>query len=272
MGTLKLKGKDILKLGYPNNKTITIALDVMQKNYNKKNKAFVLSVLKDIHKDPSLYKDNLMLGQIAESLLETTKVEKKKLEEIRVPHKIFGEEYIAKEAINQLYTALKLPISVRGALMPDGHHGYGLPIGGVLATENAIIPYGVGVDIGCRMSLSILDTPISYLEGSKDKYLKALQEHTKFGIYETHKSHIEHEVFEDEAFSMIPILRRLKEKAIKQMGTSGGGNHFVEFGEVEILEDDKEAGLKEENILAFYLIADLELWAQKLHNITLVSL
>jgi tRNA-splicing ligase RtcB len=41
--------------------------------------------------------------------------------------------------------------------MPDAHHGYGLPIGGVLATENAVIPYGVGVDIGCRMCLSIFD-------------------------------------------------------------------------------------------------------------------
>jgi len=50
--------------------------------------------------------------------------------------------------MQQMYAAAKLPVAVAGALMPDAHHGYGLPIGGVLATENAVIPYGVGVDIG----------------------------------------------------------------------------------------------------------------------------
>ena len=58
-----------------------------------------------------------------------------------------------------------------------------------------------------------------------------------------HKTHIENEIFDDETFNLMPILRRLKSKAIKQLGTSGGGNHFVEFGEVEILEDDEQIGL-----------------------------
>ena len=127
--------------------------------------------------------------------------------------------------------------------MPDAHSGYGLPIGGVLAVENAVIPYGVGLDIGCRMCLSILDIPVSYLSGARDKYEKILAEHTKFGMYETHKSHIDHEIFDRDTFSLIPILKRLKGKAIKQMGTSGSGNHFVEFGEVELLEDDPQIGL-----------------------------
>jgi tRNA-splicing ligase RtcB len=70
----------------------------------------------------------------------------------RVPYEIFGNE-ISEEAKNQFYTSLKLPVSVKGALMPDAHFGYGLPIGGVLATKNAVIPYGVGLDIGCRMCL-----------------------------------------------------------------------------------------------------------------------
>ena len=70
---------------------------------------------------------------------------------------VFGSEHIEEGAMHQMYTAAKLPVAVAGALMPDAHHGYGLPIGGVLATENAVIPYGVGVDIGCRMCLSIFD-------------------------------------------------------------------------------------------------------------------
>jgi tRNA-splicing ligase RtcB len=142
--------------------------------------------------------------------------------------------------------------------MPDAHSGYGLPIGGVLAVENAVIPYGVGMDIGCRMSLSILDTPISYLEGARDKYEKALAEHTKFGMYETHKSHIDHEIFDRDTFDLIPILRRLKGKAIKQMGSSGGGNHFVEFGEVEITEEDEQIGFRKENTWEFFHTADRE--------------
>ncbi len=60
--------------------------------------------------------------------------------------------------------AMRLPVTVAGALMPDAHQGYGLPIGGVLGVTNAVIPYAVGVDIGCRMCLSILDIPTQNLE------------------------------------------------------------------------------------------------------------
>ena len=56
-------------------------------------------------------------------------------------------------AENQM-ARLPVPVAVAGALMPDAHVGYGLPIGGVLATDNAVIPYAVGVDIACRMKLS----------------------------------------------------------------------------------------------------------------------
>jgi tRNA-splicing ligase RtcB len=55
----------------------------------------------------------------------------------------FGQEHIEQGAMHQMYTAAKLPVAIAGALMPDAHVGYGLPIGGVLATENAVIPYGV---------------------------------------------------------------------------------------------------------------------------------
>lgn len=242
MGNLKLKGKDILKLGYPNNKSVTVALEVTKKNFANKNTAYVKNILKEILQNPEGFKANIMLGQIAEELLISKKTEKRTLLNNRVPYEMFGNE-IAEEAIHQFYTALKLPISVKGALMADAHFGYGLPIGGVLAVQNAVIPYGVGLDIGCRMCLSILDTPVSYLEGAKDKYEKALVEHTKFGMHEVHKTHVENAIFDDETFSQLPILRRLKSKAIKQFGTSGGGNHFVEFGEVEILENNEQIGL-----------------------------
>ena len=70
-------------------------------------------------------------------------------------YKIYGQQYIDPEAINQMDTAMKLPITVKGAQMADAHVGYGLPIGGVVAVYNAVMPYGVGMDIGCRMCLSV---------------------------------------------------------------------------------------------------------------------
>ena len=242
MGNLKLKGKDLLKMGFPNNRSVNIALEVMKRNFATKNIHHVKSLLKEIISNPEDFEKDLTFGQIAEALLSSSKTEKRMLLANRAPFQIFGKE-ISDEAKNQLFTGLKLPISVQGALMPDAHSGYGLPIGGVLAVENAVIPYGVGMDIGCRMSLSILDTPISYLDGAKGKYEKALAEHTKFGMTEVHKSQVDHEIFDRDTFDLIPILKRMKGKAIKQKGSSGGGNHFVEFGEVEITEEDAQIGL-----------------------------
>lgn len=156
------------------------------------------------------------------------------LRNTRAPFSIFGENEIEEQAKFQLYDALKLPVAVQGALMPDAHSGYGLPIGGVLATDNAVIPYGVGVDIGCRMSLSIFDLPASYLKGKEHQWRKILLDNTKFGMYETHKIKSDHEVFSHPAFSNIPLVKQLLDKAYKQLGTSGGGNHFVEIGIVKI--------------------------------------
>ena len=82
----------------------------------------------------------------------------------KLPFSIFGENEIDEKAKFQLYDALKLPVAVAGALMPDAHAGYGLPIGGVLATENAVIPYGVGVDIGYRMCLTIHPMKLNYIK------------------------------------------------------------------------------------------------------------
>ena len=75
------------------------------------------------------------------------------------PYRIWGED-LEPDAVQQMKNACKLPVAVSGALMPDAHVGYGLPIGGVLATEDAVIPYAVGVDIACRMKMTVLDLPV----------------------------------------------------------------------------------------------------------------
>jgi len=113
--------------------------------------------------------------------------------------------------------------------MPDAHVGYGLPIGGVLATDNAIIPYGVGVDIACRMKMSVLDWKPSLLAGMRDRLANILQSETRFGVGATFEQPRSHPVL-DEDWTVSPVTSRLRDKAWKQLGTSGSGNHFVEFG------------------------------------------
>ena len=133
------------------------------------------------------------------------------------------------EPVKQMEKACLLPVSVAGALMPDAHVGYGLPIGGVLATDNAVIPYAVGVDIACRMKMTVLDIPLRDLEQKQDRLTRAIEAETRFGIGANFKQRREHEVM-DADWSVSPITKQNKDKAWSQLGTSGSGNHFVEFG------------------------------------------
>ncbi len=144
------------------------------------------------------------------------------------PYKVWGEG-IEAGAMDQMKNAVRLPVAVRGALMPDAHLGYGLPIGGVLATENCVIPYAVGVDIACRMKLSVFDIPATRLKSLHDQLSKVLQRETVFGTGGEHRKPLDHAVLE-ENWSVTGLTKRLFDKARRQLGTSGSGNHFVEFG------------------------------------------
>ncbi len=182
-----------------------------------------------------------MLGKISSILLEQIRPKNPELplNIQRKEYRTFGIEGIEPGAINQMEIAMKLPVTVAGALMPDAHHGYGLPIGGVLATDNVIIPYGVGVDIGCRMCLSLFDLPVTMLYDTKSELKRILNEQTMFGAGGEFKHPTDDEVLERDEFREIKLLKSLHTKAVKQIGTSGSGNHFVEFGMVD-LEDNNE--------------------------------
>ena len=137
---------------------------------------------------------------------------------------------------------MRLPISRAGALMPDAHVGYGLPIGGVLATEDAVIPYGVGVDIGCRMCLTLHALPETMLTGQTDRLQQILWRETNFGTGGEFTHFADDAVLDRPEFDQQPLLRKLKGKAARQLGTSGSGNHFVEFGVVEVTAADSARG------------------------------
>lgn len=139
-------------------------------------------------------------------------------------------------AVKQMANACALPVAVAGALMPDAHVGYGLPIGGVLATENAVIPYAVGVDIACRMKLTVFDRKANTIVGEKDRLANIIARETRFGVGCEFKPRREHEVL-DEDWSVSPVTQRMRDKAWSQLGTSGSGNHFVEFGAFTATDD-----------------------------------
>ena len=162
------------------------------------------------------------------------------------PYHLWGQvgEDFDRPSLDQLENACRLPIARAGALMPDAHVGYGLPIGGVLATEGAVVPYAVGVDIACRVKLTVLDIPAGELDhdSGRDRLAKAIEAQTRFGVgAEFGRKHDrtprrEHAVM-DEDWSVSKVTQHNKDKAWAQLGTSGSGNHFVEFGVLTVGED-----------------------------------
>src|SRR6478735_8261896 len=183
MSKLKIQGKEIRALGYPEGPVISIAMNIMEKNFKHLSKEDALEILSAVLQSPNQYAHDGVLNKIAEALLPKPKVggDELPMAEKAIEFNVFGAEGIEQGALHQMYTAAKLPVAVAGALMPDAHHGYGLPIGGVLATENAVIPYGVGVDIGCRMCLSIFDIDPKELMQRNAYFAKELGEATLFG-------------------------------------------------------------------------------------------
>ena len=154
----------------------------------------------------------------------------------KVPYRQWGRD-LDGQSVRQMERACALPVALAGALMPDAHVGYGLPIGGVLATDNAVIPYAVGVDIACRMKLTVLDLPLDTLrhERGTDRLKKAISAETRFGVGSSFKKRRSHPVL-DRDWSVSPVTRKARDKAWSQLGTSGSGNHFVEFGELALHE------------------------------------
>jgi len=193
--------------------------------------------------DPAAHRGDTHLGRLAEALATHASISDAEAVPVRaepVRWRQWGDD-IDEKAIEQMRQAARLPVAVAAALMPDAHVGYGLPIGGVLATENAVIPYAVGVDIACRMKLSVLDLPPAWLDSRRDALAAALEEETRFGVGaefgrrgDPHRSRPrEHEVLDDD-WTVSPITRNHRDKARAQLGTSGSGNHFVEFGTLTV--------------------------------------
>ena len=150
------------------------------------------------------------------------------------PYQVWGADHDAA-ALEQIKNACALPVAVAGALMPDAHVGYGLPIGGVLATVDAVIPYAVGVDIACRMKMTVLDLPLTALSDEQARLTSAIERETRFGVGAVFQKRRQHEVM-DADWRASRVTADLKDRAWAQLGTSGSGNHFVEFGTLTVTD------------------------------------
>ena len=151
MAKLKLRGKELRKIGYEEGKIIGLAINVVYEHFRREPHEWALKMLEQVRLRPEAFREVEGWERIAKELLGEQEVTAEggqyKLEQKAQDFPMFGEKQIEIGAKDQMFTAMRLPVTVQGALMPDAHQGYGLPIGGVLATENSVIPYGVGVGV-----------------------------------------------------------------------------------------------------------------------------
>lgn len=250
MSSIKLKL--LSKIGYTNNQARTIAIQVISKFYKHHTSEEVVDLLTHIKTNPYAYIEDEILNKIAYCFIEKETATVAQVHQLNVtpkPVKTFGGKHIDSTAKLQMELALQLPIAKQGALMPDAHAGYGLPIGGVLACDNAVIPYGIGVDIGCRMAMTIFEANEKAFLQYHYQCKTALKTSTHFGMEGGLDTKQDHAVMEDPLFKEIPFLQKLKGKAYRQLGSSGGGNHFVEWGLLD-LHDGNNLQLKKGKYIA----------------------
>jgi tRNA-splicing ligase RtcB len=217
--------KDFLRLGVPLGQATRRATDFISKFIlGGGDKSRLREEVTAIVANPAAFVDDALRGEFAKALLNAPPPPRTE----PVKYRQWGE-HLEHDAVMQMEKSCLLPVSVAGALMPDAHVGYGLPIGGVLATDNAVIPYAVGVDIACRMKMTVLDIPVRDLEQKQDRLTRVIEAETRFGVGANFKQRRAHDVL-DTDWSVSPITKQNKDKAWSQLGTSGSGNHFVEFG------------------------------------------
>ena len=145
----------------------------------------------------------------------------------RIPIKLWLDD-IEPAALTQARNAANLKVAVDWvAIMPDSHVGYGVPIGAVLATDDAIVPNAVGVDIGCGMMA--VRTNVRADEVPREKLNEIVGE-ARRRIPLGFSHHKEPQPWKGFAHAPdVPVIRRELASAQKQLGTLGGGNHFIEL-------------------------------------------
>jgi len=238
-----ITGKTLLSRGWNAGKLLGIALALAKAlDLATMDETEILALLDRVRNQPGLYLTDQRLEPLARACLQaqgvTASIESDSLRDAPLDFPIWGQNGIQAEAIDQMRMAMRLPITVAGGLMADAHFGYGLPIGGVLGTRGAVVPYAVGLDIGCRMHLSLYPVSPIVLDAQPRRFREALMTQTHFGLgkAEWAGERPEHPIIDDARWQTTAILRGLRQTAIGQLGSSGTGNHFVEWGRVTVTD------------------------------------
>ena len=245
-----MNGHDVMELGLDQGEAVGLALALAEKAERAgASQAQIRAHLQAVIDGPEGRIEDVWFAELAQHLVAAAQEPVWEERQEPAPWKQWGAD-LDPNAVDQLRNACRLPVAVRGALMPDAHRGYGLPIGGVLACEGAVIPYAVGVDIACRMRLTVYDVADTALQSSHERLIEILEEETSFGIGARFDGRQirDHEVM-DRDWGRTQLTRRLKDRARVQLGSSGSGNHFVEWGALEIAEEE-QMGLKPGRYLA----------------------
>lgn len=249
MGTLKKK--NLLNIGFQPGEALKLALAAMaDPRMAGKRRDQQLELLEQLLRNPEGFRKHQVLGPVVDALIGALEPKHPVLRGAPLPFRVYGADQIEAGAMQQMRTAMSLPVAAAGALMADAHQGYGLPIGGVLAVEGAVIPYAVGVDIGCRMCLSVYEADERYLERHQSQLRRHLLEETVFGTGAGPARPMADPVLERREFQEIEVLKPLRDKAWRQIGSSGSGNHFVEFGVLELMHPEPGWGLPPGRYLA----------------------
>ena len=149
-----------------------------------------------------------------------------KIETERIPIKLWLNK-LEPGALQQAKDLANLSIAFRHiAIMPDAHQGYGMPIGGVMATKDSIIPNAVGVDIGCGMCS--LRTNRKHIEQHDLKEIMRIIRQTIPVGFKHHKER-QNESWMPARNEDLLIVNQEYDRAMNQIGTLGGGNHFIEI-------------------------------------------
>ncbi len=147
------------------------------------------------------------------------------LEKTNTPYKIYAE-LLDEGAEQQFADVLNEPYVTYGALMPDAHKGYTMPIGGVCSTKDMVVPQFVGFDIGCGMCAYKTDYTKEQIEANAELIYKKIVEKIPLGF----KTHKDHQPLKIDLPKTDFAEHVLQTTGLKQVGTLGGGNHFIEVG------------------------------------------
>ncbi len=237
-----MKARELNALGIPKGLCVEVAIEAIVKAVQAGvKKEDLRNHIETLAKNPSEYREDPLWGALANTLISSEAAQTQfKGRAEPAPYRQWGDN-LEPHAVSQIENACRLPVSVAGALMPDAHMGYGLPIGGVLATRSSVIPFAVGNDIACRMKLTVLELPADSLQTQRERLSEALERETCFGTGAHFRHRKQHPVM-DENWAVTPVTAELKDRAWEQLGSSGSGNHFVEFGTLTLERDD--LGLK----------------------------